>query len=208
MNATHPKNEPRRREGREGKPRREREHVVPGSFASGFAPSRLRGSIQRRTRAAALVALVGVQLSFILGIARAQDPAAAPVRPASPFRFVDVFIDTHGKPLAAYQFELRAPKGVQLVGIEGGEHKAFADPSPYYDPKALQDGERIVIAAFDTGADLPAGKTRVARLSVRVGPGDDPQAKPDYHVTLQVAASSDAKPIEGGAISISEGAAQ
>ncbi len=137
-------------------------------------------------------------------LARAQEPDVAP-RSASPFRYVDVFIDTHGQPLAAYQFELRAPKGVQLVGIEGGEHQAFATP-PYYDPKALLD-DRIVIAAFDTGAELPAGKTRVARLSVRVGNGGQP-AKSDYQVTLQVAASSDAKPIEGGTISISEGVAQ
>ena len=57
---------------------------------------------------------------------------------------------------------------VKLVGIEGGEHAAFAQP-PYYDPKALLN-ERIVIAAFNTaGADkLPSGKTRVARLMVRV----------------------------------------
>jgi hypothetical protein len=104
----------------------------------------------------------------VLGLAPADE--AAPPPPASPFRYLDVFIDPQGKPLAAYQFELVAPKGVQLVGIEGGEHKAFAHP-PYYDPKALQQGERIVIAAFDTGADLPAGRTRVARLSVRVDNG-------------------------------------
>ena len=145
-------------------------------------------------------------LAVVLGTALAQEPAPAPPQQAtsSPFRYLDVFIDPQGKPLAAYQFELVAPKGVQLVGIEGGEHRAFADPPPYYDPKALQAGERIVIAAFDTGADLPAGRTRVARVMVRVeGP-----AKPDYHVTLQVAASSDAKPIEGGTISVSEGVAQ
>ena len=162
-----------------------------------------RGARATGMRAFALLLLIGLQFSFILSFARGQD-APAPAAPASAFRYLDVFIDTQGAPLAAYQFELVAPKGVQLVGIEGGEHKAFANP-PYHDPKALVDGERIVIAAFDTGADLPAGKTRVARLSVRV---EDRQAKPEYHVTLQVAASSDAKPIEGGTVSISEGAAQ
>lgn len=151
-----------------------------------------------------LVVLLGCLVTFVPGVAPADD-ATAPAPATSPFRYLDVFIDPHGQPLAAYQFELRPPKGVQLVGIEGGEHKAFASP-PYYDPKALGDGERIVIAAFDTGAELPAGKTRVARLSVRVGDGQ--QAKPDYQVTLQVAASSDAKPIEGGTLSTSEGAAQ
>src|SRR5687768_5906106 len=102
-----------------------------------------------------LAAIVCSQLAFVMGLAPADE--AAPPPAASPFRFVDVFIDPQGKPLAAYQFELVAPKGVQLVGIEGGEHKAFADPPPYYDPKALQEGERIVVSAFDTGADLPAG---------------------------------------------------
>jgi hypothetical protein len=203
MNATRHDMQPRKREGREGKPRRASPHTVL-ALASAFAPSRLRGSALGRIPAAVLAVLISLQLAFVLGVARAEDVAAPAPAGASPFRYLDVIIDTGGKPLAAYQFELVAPKGVQLVGIEGGEHKAFAHP-PYYDPKALVDGERIVIAAFDTGAELPSGKTRVARLSVRVADG---QAKPEYHVTLQVAASSDAKPIEGGTVSISEGAAQ
>lgn len=203
MNPVRQKDEPRRREGREEKPRRTADHWA-FDFASAFAPSRLRGSILSRIPSAALAVLISLHLALAFGVARADDVAAPPAAAASAFRYLDVFIDTHGPALAAYQFELVAPEGVQLVGIEGGEHKAFASP-PYHDPRALVDGERIVIAAFDTGADLPAGKTRVARLSVRV---EDRQAKPEYHVTLQVAASSDAKPIEGGTVSISEGAAQ
>ena len=131
------------------------------------------------------------------------DPVTQPV-PRSPFVFIDVFIDPQGKPLAAYQFELRTTGGdAKLVGIEGGEHAAFAHP-PYYDPKALLN-ERIVIAAFNTaGAEkLPSGKTRVARLMVRAGGGDEP---PKYDVKLQVAASSDAKPL-AGIISVVEGVA-
>lgn len=177
-------------------------HGRPARAFAGKPEAHGRGARATRGREFAVLLLIGLQLSFILSFARGQDvPAPAA---ASAFRYLDVFIDTHGKPLAAYQFELVAPKGVQLVGIEGGEHKAFAQP-PYYDPKALIDGERIVIAAFDTGADLPAGKTRVARLSVRV---EDRQAKPEYQITLQVAASSDAKPIEGGTVSVTEGVAQ
>ena len=131
----------------------------------------------------------------------AGENVSAGERPPSPFTYVDVFIDPHGSPLAAYQFELRATAGdVKLVGIEGGEHKAFAAP-PYYDSKALLV-ERIVIAAFNTGSDLPAAKTRIARLMVRVG-----ETKPKYDVKLQVCASADAKPVMGE-ISISEGAAQ
>jgi hypothetical protein len=72
--------------------------------------------------------------------------------------FVDVFVDPAGKPLAAYQLELRTTEAdAQLVGIEGGEHKAFAH-HPYYDPKALLE-DRVVLAALDAGKDLPSGKT-------------------------------------------------
>ena len=128
------------------------------------------------------------------------DPAT---RPTSPFAFVDVFVDPGGKPLAAYQFELRATSGeVTLVGVEGGEHAAFAKP-PYYDPTALLN-DRVVIAAFNTASaeQLPSQKTRVARLMVRVG-GD----KPKYDVKLHVAASADAKPVADAHVSILEGAA-
>jgi hypothetical protein len=86
---------------------------------------------------------------------------------------------------------------VKLVGVEGGEHAAFKQP-PYYDPKALA-GQRIVIAAFDTGADLPRGRTRVARLMVQArGP-----VTPTYAATVQVAASPEAKRIPA-TISISD----
>lgn len=140
----------------------------------------------------------------VLGILLGVGPATTANSDTSPrFTHVDVFIDPQGKPLAAYQFELRAVAGadVKLVGIEGGEHKAFLHP-PYHDPKALLS-ERIVIAAFNTGEDLPSTKTRVARLMVRVtGSGE-----PKYDTTLEVAASGDGKKIDGAKITaISEGA--
>src|SRR5687768_10434306 len=150
-----------------------------------------------------LAAVVCSQLAFVMGLAPADEAAPPPAR--SPFTFVDVFIDPQGKPLAAYQFELRTAAGdAKLVGIEGGEHAAFAHP-PYYDPKALLN-DRVVIAAFNTAAadKLPSGKTRVARLMVRAGGGADEQ--PKYDVKLQVAASSDAKPL-AGIISVVEGVA-
>jgi hypothetical protein len=150
-----------------------------------------------KTRVTSVVfALFALALLGVFGAA-----APVPTTDAS-FTYVDVAIDPHGSPLAAYQFELRATAGdVKLVGIEGGEHAAFAKP-PYYDTRALLN-DRIVIAAFNTGTDLPSAKTRVARLMVRVtGP-----VPPKYDVKLQVAASSDAKPIDAN-ISISEGAAR
>ena len=114
------------------------------------------------------------------------------------FSAVDVFIDAGDAPLAAYQFELKVTAGdVTLVGVEGGEHPAFASP-PYYDPRALAQ-RRIVIAAFDAGDDLPRGRTRVARVMVRVTGGRTPA----YEATLVVAASGDARSIPAN-ISVSD----
>ncbi|MCH8271332.1 MAG: hypothetical protein IH985_09020 [Planctomycetes bacterium] len=105
------------------------------------------------------------------------------------FRALDVVIDSGESELAAYQFELRVPKGVELVGVENGEHPAFAK-APYYDPRALGGG-RIIIAAFDTGDDLPTGKTRVCRVHVRE---TVPGAR--YNIKLTVAADADGRSIE------------
>lgn len=122
-------------------------------------------------------------------------PAQAAIR----FAWVDAYIDPQGKPLAAYQFELTARGAdVTLIGIEGGEHPAFIQP-PYYDPRAnLQN--RIVIAAFNTGDDLPKTRTRVARIMVRIRGG-----KPAFSARLDVAGSTDAKPITAS-VTVSEGA--
>ena len=88
------------------------------------------------------------------------------------FEAIDVFVDSGELPLAAYQFELNSlTAGVEIVGIEGGEHAAFAEP-PYYDSKAM-NGNRVILAAFNTGKELPKGKSRVARVHVQVeGPED------------------------------------
>lgn len=146
--------------------------------------------------------LGGLALLAVLilsGLVRAQDqtpggaPAAATdeVRPAGVrFTTVDIFVDSASQPLAAYQLEFKAESGdVKVVGIEGGEHRAFKVP-PYYDPAALMKG-RVVVAAFDTGKDLPSGRTRVATLHLRVGAG----AAPRYGVNLTVAASPEGKAI-------------
>ncbi len=87
--------------------------------------------------------------------------------PGVRFEFIDVYVDSGDAPLAAYQFELTDSAGsIKIVGIEGGEHDAFATP-PYYDPKALKNN-RVIIAAFSTADDLPAGRTRVATVHVQV----------------------------------------
>ena len=74
---------------------------------------------------------------------------------------VDVYLDTGGKRLGAYQFEVTA-RNATIVGLEGGDAKAFKS-APYYDAAALQ-GNKIIVASFSTDSDLPAGQTRIARL--------------------------------------------
>lgn len=149
------------------------------------------------------ILLLGVAMIVVAG-ARARQRGEVQVPPAvraePRFEWVDVSIDPHDKPLAAYQFELKSSGGdVTLVGVEGGEHPAF-NPPPYYDPRAnLQN--RIVIAGFNTGDNLPRGRTRVARVMVKV------TGNPTYAASLQVAASQEAKPIDAS-ISVAEGAAR
>jgi hypothetical protein len=106
---------------------------------------------------------------------------------AAQFRPVAVYVDSDDAALAAYQVEIVAD-GADIVGVEGGEPAAFRD-APYYDPAALQGG-RIIIAAFNTGTDLPRGKTRVATLHMR-----ETSTTPEYEIKFVTAASSGGTPI-------------
>lgn len=115
------------------------------------------------------------------------------------FRWVDVMMDSGNAQLAAYQVELVAEKGdVLIVSIEGGEHAAFKEPA-YYDPAAMAKN-RVILAAFSTGKDLPVGRTRVARVHVRVA-GD---LAPEYAIKVIVAAGADGEEIKASA-SVGEG---
>jgi hypothetical protein len=151
--------------------------------------------------AATLSAAMIVVVAVCCVLAHAQEPAKT-LRPAETpttqaavrFAAVDVYVDSGEKPLAAYQFELTAKTGsFKIVGVEGGEHAAFAPP-PYYDPAALSR-DRIIIAAFNTGTDLPTGKTRVARIHVRITGNEDPE----YVVKLTVAAAANGEPLSATA---------
>lgn len=155
----------------------------------------------RRTVSIALWALMlGLAGATLAGPADDSTPQL-PSTTSSRFAFVDAYVDSGDEPLAAYQFELSAQAaGVMLVGVEGGDAPAFAEP-PYYDPKAnLQN--RIIIAAFNTGSNLPRGRTRVARLMVRLT-GASPAV---WSAKLDVAASAEAKPLNAQ-IQVSEGEA-
>lgn len=112
---------------------------------------------------------------------------------ATRFTHYDVLIDSADKPLGAYQVELTCSStDARLVGVEGGEHAAFKEP-PYYDPAALHNprGARIILGAFNTGSDLPIGKTRVARIHVQIT-----GAAPQFTVKLTAAADASAQPID------------
>jgi hypothetical protein len=146
------------------------------------------------------VAIAVLMASFTLGQIRSSSAPSSNIH----FTNVDVLIDPHGIPLAAYQIEFLAdPARVKLVGIEGGQHSAFKQP-PYYDPKALAGpGNRVIIAALNTGNDLPHDRTRIARLHLRVV-GDE---LPKMSARLVTAASSNEKTIRAD-VSVTEGAAQ
>jgi hypothetical protein len=117
-----------------------------------------------------------------------QDYSTA--QPGVRFAPLHIYIDSGNKSLAAYQFELKAVAGqIKIVGVEGGRHEAFKE-APYYDPAALAK-DRIIIAAFSTGSNLPKGRTRVATLHLQIA-GD---VEPQYELKLIVAADSDAKEI-------------
>ncbi|MBK7875503.1 MAG: hypothetical protein IPJ77_07090 [Planctomycetes bacterium] len=115
----------------------------------------------------------------------ADDASASLEAGEERFAAYDVWIDSGTAPLAAWQVELAFPAGrAKLVGVEGGDAGAFAKP-PYYDPKALAHGERIVLAAFDTGSELPSGRARVARIHVMVQGPEEPR------VSARLAAAAD-----------------
>jgi len=124
--------------------------------------------------------------AILLAVPSGAQEAKAPAAGAPGFATVDVLIDSKDEPLAAYQFEFAAETGdVKIVGVEGGEHPAFQG-APCYDPEALEHG-RIVIAAFNTGRDLPKGRTRVATLHLRIAGA----AAPRYAVKPVVTADAE-----------------
>jgi hypothetical protein len=111
-------------------------------------------------------------------------------QPKVRFAPLHIYLDSGNKPLAAYQFELKAAAGqIKIVGVEGGQPQAFEE-APYYDPAALAN-DRIIIAAFNTGRELPKGRIRIATIHLQII-GD---AEPDYQLKLTVAADADANEI-------------
>ena len=76
-----------------------------------------------------------------------------------------------------------------------GESEAYRTP-PVYDPKAMMH-DRVIIGAYSTAEEdsLPRGRTRVARVHVRVeGPAG---FEPEFAVVLETAGTAHGARIAG-----------
>ena len=97
---------------------------------------------------------------------------------AAEFAVFDVYVDTGGEPMAAYQLKISDEHAaVKIISVEGGDHASFRE-APRFDPKAIQR-DVIKIAAFSLDAmnKLPSGRVRIASLHVEIGPGLTPEWK-------------------------------
>ncbi len=137
-----------------------------------------------------IMAIILTSIFLIVPVLARQSEQDLTVQPKVRFAPLHIYLDSGNQPLAAFQFELKAVAGqIKIVGVEGGQHKAFKE-APYYDPAALAN-DRIIIASFNTGRELPKGRTRIATIHLQII-GD---AEPDYELKLTVAADADAKEI-------------
>lgn len=161
------------------------------------------------------VLTAGLGLGLGLGLQEAQpESKASHTRVDARFIAVDIFVDSGEVELGAYQVEVKASgtpatpgatSKVTLVGVAGGEHAAFAEP-PHYDAAALHEDQlkdRIVLAAFNTGKDLPKGRTKVAQIQVMVeGP------EPAFAVVVMTAGAGDGTKINATAAAAALGDAR
>ncbi|MBX3403205.1 MAG: hypothetical protein KF699_07320 [Phycisphaeraceae bacterium] len=154
-------------------------------------------------RSAMLMLLASVLL--VLGAAgmgaRPSQPADAAAGQPARARFiaVDVFVDSGAAALAAWQVEVRLGAGAKLAGVEGGETAGVYAAPPTYDPAALMN-DRVIIASFslEDAAKLPTGRTRIARLHVRMDAtaGDGAEILARFRAVVQAAADADGKKFE------------
>lgn len=105
------------------------------------------------------------------------------------FAAVDLFIDSGGAPLAAWQVEFKATRGrVRIVGIENGEHPAFSAAPPYYDPDAMMN-DRVILAQYSLAraVNLPTGRTRIATVHIQIEGDGEPHFEFTIHAAGDVA---------------------
>lgn len=150
---------------------------------------------RRRLGLAATCAVIVAAFGLGLRFADAQ-----PARFTAPVRFATLAVYVQSaEPLAAWQFELTEASGAMtVVGIENGDSDAYAG-TPHYDLEAVQQdrADRIVVADFSLAdrADLPAGRTRVATVHVRL---TGPQT-PEFNLELITAGNAEGQAITADA---------
>jgi len=146
----------------------------------------------RRIRMVGVAWLGLIALTFMVRIIVGDERAAAAEVGEVRFTYVDVIIDSKGQNLAAWQVEVAAEMGdVSLVGVEAGEHAAYAKRPAYYDPAALK-GRRMIVGDFSLDAQLPKGRTRVCRLMLELKGA----VKPAYAAKVMAAADAEGKQID------------
>jgi len=131
--------------------------------------------------------LVRVAALACLLLAAAGAIAAADVR----FKAVEIYVDSGGAPLAAWQVELTEANGrMTVVGVENGADQAFGE-APHYDRSTVEAGEadRVIVAAYSLSPEsaLPRGSTRVTTVHVQLTGAGEP------HYNLRLIAAGDAK---------------
>jgi len=124
-----------------------------------------------------------------------RPPAPAREAGASTFQTLDIYLDPQGTPLGAYQFELTEADGrMTVVGLENGEHPAFAQP-PFYDESAVSAGraDRVIAAAYSLRPPerLPTSRTRVCSVHVQIAG----EGEPEFVLNLVAAGNAAGRPI-------------
>ena len=119
---------------------------------------------------------------------------------AAEFAVFDIFLDTNGEPLAAYQLKISDKNAaVKIISVEGGEHTSFA-AAPKFDPKAIQrDMIKLAAISLDSSEKLPTARVRIASLHVEIGPG----LSPDWAAIVERAGRAGGQKIDAS-ISISK----
>jgi hypothetical protein len=109
-------------------------------------------------------------LGALLAMAGALLLPPAPATSAAQARFVavDVFVDSGGERLAAWQVELTYDRDhVRVLSLEGGAAEGWREP-PHYDPRGMTAGRMVMAAFVSDDALASSGRARVARLHLLV----------------------------------------
>ena len=98
-----------------------------------------------------------IWIAALLAVLAVQSPLMVEEAPSVRFTPLDLYIDSGQTALAAYQVEVHFdPEKVKIVGIEGGETKAY-NPAPYYDHRCRLHAGRCPFGPHKGGQTAPPG---------------------------------------------------